>query len=68
MSTLLGLLDVTATGAQTWRGAASGPEGKRAYGGQLAAQSLAAAARTVDAPKAPTAMHLQFLRGGAAGD
>lgn len=68
MSRLLDLLDVADAGSQTWRGAASGPEGKRAYGGQLVAQSLAAAARTVDGVKAPTAMHLQFLRGGEAGD
>lgn len=68
MSRLLDLLDVADTGEETWRGAASGPEGKRAYGGQLVAQSLAAAARTVDRVKAPTAMHLQFLRGGEAGD
>ncbi|VEG53602.1 acyl-CoA thioesterase [Mycolicibacterium aurum] len=68
MSRLLELLDVTAAGAHTWRGAASGPDGKRAYGGQLVAQSLAAAARTVDPVKAPTAMHLQFLRGGEAGE
>ncbi len=68
MSRLLDLLDVADTGSDTWRGAASGPEGKRAYGGQLVAQSLAAAARTVDTAKAPTAMHLQFLRGGEAGD
>ncbi|MDG4664855.1 acyl-CoA thioesterase domain-containing protein [Mycobacterium sp. 236(2023)] len=68
MSRLLDLLDVTETGTDTFRGPASGPEGKRAYGGQLVAQSLAAAARTVDVVKAPTLMHLQFLRGGEAGD
>lgn len=68
MSTLGDLLDVTETGPGDWQGRASGPAGKRAYGGQLAAQSLAAAARTVDRAKAPTAMHLQFLRGGEAGD
>jgi acyl-CoA thioesterase len=68
MSVLLGLLDVADRGEDTWRGPASGPEGKRAYGGQLVAQSLAAAARTVDGVKAPTAMHLQFLRGGDAGE
>ena len=45
-------------------GRASGPAGKRAYGGQFVAQSLAAAARTVEPAKAPTNMHLQFLRGG----
>lgn len=68
MSRLLDLLDVAEAGADVWRGTASGPAGKRAYGGQLVAQSLAAAARTVDTVKTPTAMHLQFLRGGEAGD
>lgn len=68
MSELLDLLDVADAGEDTWRGRASGPEGKRAYGGQLVAQSLAAAARTVEPAKAPTALHLQFLRGGDAGD
>ena len=32
------------------------------------AQALAAASRTVEAAKAPTNMHLQFLRGGDAGE
>lgn len=69
MSTLLRLLDVTPLGdGDGWLGAASGPEGKRAYGGQFMGQSLAAAARTVDPGKAPTNVHLQFLRGGEAGD
>lgn len=68
MSRLLDLFEVTETGQQSWRGRGSGPAGKRAYGGQLLAQSLAAAARTVDPARAPSAMHLQFLRGGAAGD
>lgn len=49
-------------------GPANGPAGKRAYGGHLAAQSLAAACRTVDATKVPTALHVQFLRGGDAGE
>lgn len=66
MSTLLDLVDVTGD-SDTWQGRASGPEGKRAYGGHLVAQGLAAAARTVEAAKAPTNMHLQFLRGGDAG-
>ena len=44
-----------------------GPAGKRAYGGQLVAQALASGSRTVEAAKAPTNMHLQFLRGGDAG-
>ncbi|CAA0089283.1 Acyl-CoA thioesterase 2 [Mycolicibacterium vanbaalenii] len=68
MSTLLNLLDVTAGSEDTWRGQGSGPAGKRAYGGQLVAQALAAASRTVDAEKSPTSLHLQFLRGGDAGE
>lgn len=68
MSRLLELLDLSpGERADTFVGAASGPEGKRAYGGQFAAQSLAAAARTVDPNRPPTNMHLQFLRGGEAG-
>ncbi|KUI32210.1 acyl-CoA thioesterase II [Mycobacterium sp. IS-1742] len=69
MSRLLEFLDVAAgERADTWVGPPSGPAGKRAYGGHLAAQSLAAAARTVAPDRPPTAMHLQFLRGGEAGD
>jgi acyl-CoA thioesterase-2 len=69
MSALLRLLDVTPLdGEDGWLGPASGPEGKRAYGGQFMGQSLAAACRTVDRDKAPTNVHLQFLRGGEAGD
>lgn len=67
MSALLRLLDVTPVD-DGWLGAASGPEGKRAYGGQFMGQSLAAACRTVDPDKSPVNIHLQFLRGGEAGD
>jgi acyl-CoA thioesterase-2 len=67
VSTLLNLLEVKpGADADTWIGPASGPDGKRAYGGQFVAQSLAAACRTVD--RFPTNMHLQFLRGGEAGE
>ena len=69
MSTLLDLLDVKpGADADTWIGPASGPDGKRAYGGQFVAQSLAAACRTVDPDRLPTNIHLQFLRGGEAGE
>jgi acyl-CoA thioesterase-2 len=69
VSRLLQLCDVAAgERADTFVGTASGPAGKRAYGGQFAAQSLAAAARTVGPDRHPTTMHLQFLRGGEAGD
>lgn len=69
MSRLLNLLELE-QGAddRTWLGPASGPEGKRAFGGQFVAQSLAAACRTVDTDRLPTNMHLQFLRGGEAGE
>jgi acyl-CoA thioesterase-2 len=62
------LFDLTGAGADTFTGPASGPAGKRAYGGHLAAQALAAACRTVLAEKVPTASHVQFLRGGDAGE
>ncbi|MDQ2637364.1 MAG: thioesterase family protein [Actinomycetota bacterium] len=69
MSKLLELLDMRpGQGTDSWIGAASGPAGKRAYGGQFVAQSLAAAVRTVGGDRPPTNMHLQFLRGGEAGD
>lgn len=68
MSTLRRLLEVEALADDTWRGRPSGPAGKRAYGGLLLAQTLAAAWHTVDDGKAPTVLHLQFLRGGDAGE
>jgi acyl-CoA thioesterase len=68
MSALLTLLDVASSGDDVYLGSASGPSGKRSYGGQFMAQSLAAACRTVDPDRPPTNMHLQFLRGGEAGD
>ncbi len=68
MSELLDLLTLTPDGADAWVGPGAGPVGKRSFGGLFAAQSLAAACRTVDADKRPTNMHLQFLRGGEAGD
>jgi acyl-CoA thioesterase-2 len=65
MSALLKLLDLRAEGTDVWVGFGHGPAGKRAYGGQFLAQSLAAAAPTVDDDEAlPTSLHLTFLRGG----
>lgn len=49
-------------------GAPNGPVGKRAYGGHLAAQAFAAACCTVRTDRVPTALHVQFLRAGDAGD
>jgi acyl-CoA thioesterase-2 len=69
MSALLRLLALEkAADEDTWIGPASGPAGKRSYGGQFIAQSLAAACHTVDPGRPPINTHLQFLRGGEAGD
>jgi len=69
MSALLKLLELSpGDDTDIWVGSPSGPDGKRAYGGQFVAQSLAAACHTVDADRPPTNMHLQFLRGSEAGD
>jgi acyl-CoA thioesterase-2 len=67
VSVLARLLDVTESGDDTFAGTESGPAEKRAYGGHLAAQAMAAACHTVDADKTPTSLHVQFLRGGDAG-
>lgn len=69
MSTLTTLLDLRrGDGEDTFIGSSSGPDGKRSYGGQFTAQSLAAAGATVAQDRLPTNMHLQFLRGGEAGE
>lgn len=69
MSALLRLLALRQGATEdSWIGPASGPDGKRSFGGQFMAQSLAAAGRSVAPEKLPTSMHLQFLRGGEAGE
>ena len=68
MSVLAALLDLAPQGPDSFAGPANGPAGKRAYGGHLAAQALAAAARTVGPDRAVTSLHVQFLRGGDAGE
>ena len=67
MSALLDLLALRAVAGDAFVAKGYGPAGKRTFGGQFLAQSLAAAARTVDADKGPTSLHLQFLRGGIGG-
>ena len=49
-------------------GAPNGPSGKRAYGGLLTAQALAASGRAIGPGRRPTSLHTQFLRGGDAGE
>ena len=68
MSIITALLDVAPDGPDVFVGPANGPAGKRAYGGHLAAQALAAACRTVDPDRMVTSLHVQFLRGGDAGE
>ena len=66
--TLVDLLRVRPDGDDSFTGRPSGPAGKRAYGGQLAAQALASACATVTPDRLPTSLHVQFLRGGDAGE
>lgn len=68
MNVLQRVLAVEARDGDVFEGPANGPVGKRAYGGHLAAQSLAAACATVQDGRNPTAVHVQFLRGGDAGE
>lgn len=67
-STLIAVLDLNPVGPDALTGPSNGPAGKRAYGGLLAAQAFVAACRTVEADRAPTALHVQYLRAGEAGD
>jgi acyl-CoA thioesterase-2 len=67
-SVLAGLLTVTSVGDDVFTGPVNGPAGKRAYGGHLGAQTFAAACGTVPTDRVPTALHVQFLRGGDAGE
>ena len=62
------LFDLATTEPDTFTGPPNGPAGQRAYGGHLAAQAMAAACRTVPTDRVPTALHVQFLRGGDAGE
>lgn len=67
-SALTRLLAVAPADEDVFDGAPNGPAGKRAYGGHLAAQALASAGRTVGGDRVPTSLHVQFLRGGDAGE
>ncbi|MCX7900039.1 MAG: thioesterase family protein, partial [Methylocystis sp.] len=61
---LLKLLDLEPSGADRWRGY-SPQAWKRVYGGQVIAQALVAATRTVDARERPChSLHAYFILGG----
>lgn len=65
---LTGLLDLAVTGPDAFV-AACPPSGlQQVFGGQLVAQALAAADRTVDAPARSHALRVSFLRGGRVGE
>lgn len=61
------LIELVEVEEDSFIGPPNGPQGKRAYGGHLAAQALAAACRSTGSDRVPTAVHVQFLRGGDAG-
>ena len=67
---LLGALDLTDTGARTSEDIFTGPSqwtpGGRVFGGQVLAQSLVAAIRTVPDDRPVHSMHGYFLRPGNA--
>ncbi|MFF0817657.1 acyl-CoA thioesterase [Rhodococcus sp. NPDC003318] len=66
LETLLGLLDLEQTGEDTFLGThPTGRQlGSRTFGGQLVAQSMIAAGRTVDGSRPLHAVNVHFIRGG----
>ena len=64
LRTVLDALDLEPTGPDTFTGANLKRPGGRVFGGQVLAQSLLAAARTVDADRLPHSVHGYFLRAG----
>ncbi|MDE1882711.1 MAG: acyl-CoA thioesterase II [Rhodospirillales bacterium] len=66
VANLVRLLNVEELDADLYRGAVTTEPWKRTFGGQVAAQALAAAARTVPAERVPHSLHAYFMRGGDA--
>lgn len=62
---LLTLLDVEQLGEHRFRGMRKRGGVGRVYGGQVVAQALAAAVKTVDPARAVHSLHSYFLRGGS---
>ena len=58
------LLDLEVIEVNTFRGQSPDEDRQRTFGGQVAGQSLVAAARTVEAPFVAHSLHAYFLRGG----
>jgi len=64
LQTVLGVLDVQLFDEDTYTGASLPQPGGRVFGGQVLAQSLIAAARTVGDDRLPHSVHGYFLRAG----
>lgn len=64
MSTIEFILDLEKIDKDIFRGAALDTERQRTFGGQVAAQALEAATRTVDNERSVHSLHAYFLRGG----
>ena len=67
LATVLDVLDVEELDTDLYRGHSLPQPGGRVFGGQVLAQSLLAAARTVDDARLPHSLHGYFLRAGDAG-
>lgn len=65
LRTVLDVLRLEETGEDTYVGSSLRKPGGRVFGGQVLAQSLLAAARTVPAERLPHSVHGYFLRPGA---
>ncbi|MCW2778418.1 MAG: acyl-CoA thioesterase [Frankiales bacterium] len=61
---LVAVLDLERIELDVFRGHQPGDERQRVFGGQVAAQALVAAGRTVDADRAVHSLHAYFLRPG----
>lgn len=64
LETLLSLLDLDQIGADAYLGRHPVQVGSRTFGGQLVAQALVAAERTVDGDRPVHAINAHFIRGG----
>lgn len=61
---LVGVLDLEQVDDDHFRGHSAVPSPTRVFGGQVAAQALVAAARTVPADRTVHSLHSYFIRGG----
>ncbi|HEY9440049.1 MAG TPA: acyl-CoA thioesterase domain-containing protein, partial [Streptomyces sp.] len=67
LESLLGLLDLEQIERDIFRGMSRSAVVPRVFGGQVAAQALVAAGRTVPADRAAHSLHAYFLRAGDPG-